>query len=136
MPAVTPLRMIATIVQNDARFDAGTASATVGLLVHLGLSITYGTVFGVFAAELYSNATRAFSAIVYGAGIFCLNFLVLSPAWYPVFQRTNQPFEGTVHLLFGAILIPFVVRWGAIPPVKTVAPKTLAPTTLTSSVRY
>lgn len=112
LPAVTPLHMIATIVQDDARFDAGTTSATVGLIVHVALSVSYGAIFGFFAPEMRSGATRALAAIVYGGAIYVLNFLLLSPAWYPVFQRANQPLEGTVHLLFGALLLPFVARWG------------------------
>lgn len=112
LPADTPLHMIATIVQDDAGFAAGTTNASVGLAVHLALSVTYGALFGLFAAELRSNAWRAFAAIVYGVGLYVLNFLILAPAWYPVFQEANQPLEGTVHMLFGALLIPFVVRWG------------------------
>lgn len=123
LPAATPLHMIATIVQDDARFDAGTTSAGVGLVVHLALSLGYGAIFGLFAAELHSNMTRGIGALVFGAGLYCLNFLILAPHWYPVFQRANQPFEGTVHLLFGAMLIPFIARWGT--PV--VAAKRAAP---------
>lgn len=120
LPADTPLHVIATIVQDDARFDAGTTSATVGLVIHLFLSISYGALFGLFAAELHSNLTRGLAAVFYGGALYCLNFLVLAPAWYPIFQRVNQPLEGTVHLLFGALLIPFVVRWGT--PAPAVAP--------------
>lgn len=125
LPADTIIHMIATIVQPDEYFATGQTSLAVGWAVHVGLSITYGAIFGLLCSEFESNVTRVWTACVYGAFIYMINFLVLAPLLYPVFQTANQPFEGTVHVVYGALLIPFVVRWSgrrvtsgpALPPI-------------------
>ena len=111
LPADTIIHMIATIVQPDEYFATGQTSLAVGWAVHVGLSIAYGAIFGLLCSEFESNVTRVWTACVYGAFIYMLNFLVLAPLLYPVFVEANQPFEGTVHVVYGALLIPFVVRW-------------------------
>jgi hypothetical protein len=125
LPADTIIHMIATIVQPDELFATGETSLAVGWAVHVALSITYGALFGLLCVEFESNITRVWTACVYGAFIYMFNFLVLAPLFYPVFQTANQPFEGTVHVVYGALLIPFVVRWSgrrvtsgpALPPI-------------------
>ena len=112
LPANTIIHMIATIVQPDEYFAAGETSLAVGWAVHIGLSIGYGTLFGLLCAELSSNITRVWMSAVYGLAIYMFNFLVLAPFFYPVFEENaNQPFEGTVHVVYGALLSPFLVKW-------------------------
>lgn len=111
LPASTIIHMIATIVQPDAYFAAGQTSAAVGWSVHVALSLTYGTLLGLLAAELRSNVTRVSVAALFGLAIFMFNFLVLAPHFYPVFDGVNQPFEAVVHVVFGAMIAPFIVRW-------------------------
>lgn len=111
LPANTVIHLIATIVQPDEYFEAGTTSLAVGWAVHAGLSVAYGAVFGLAASEMHSNITRVASASLYGFGIYVFNFLVLAPLFYELFTTTNQPFQATVHIVFGAIITPFIVTW-------------------------
>jgi uncharacterized membrane protein YagU involved in acid resistance len=103
--------VIATIPQPDEWLALGQTSPVVGWLTHFGLSAAYGMAFALLAAELKSNTSRSALALVYGIGIYVFNFLLLAPLFYPVFTTLNQPFEATVHLVFGALLIPFLVTW-------------------------
>jgi hypothetical protein len=57
-----PLAMMATIVQGDAAMAAGTASPTVGVLVHLALSALFGAVFALAVPRLRTNGTVAVAA--------------------------------------------------------------------------
>jgi hypothetical protein len=31
--------------------------------------------------------------------------------FYPVFETANQPFEAGVHIVYGFLLAPFLVKW-------------------------
>ncbi|WP_152649771.1 hypothetical protein [Demequina oxidasica] len=111
VPADTIIHMIATIVQPDEYFAAGTTSLAVGWAVHVGLSVTYGALLGLLAAEFKSNASRVALAGFYGLVIYMFNFLLLVPLFYPVFEIANQPFEAVVHVVYGFLLAPFLVKW-------------------------
>jgi ABC-type uncharacterized transport system permease subunit len=84
-----PLAMMATIVQGDA----GTASPTVGVLVHLVLSALIGAVFALVVPRLRTNGTVAVAGTAYGLLLYAVNFLVLAPLLFTTFQAANQPFE-------------------------------------------
>lgn len=111
VPADTIIHMIATIVQPDEYFAAGTTSLPIGWAVHLGLSVTYGALLGLLATEFKSNASRVALAGFYGLVIYVFNFLLLVPLFYPVFEIANQPFEAVVHVVYGFLLAPFLVKW-------------------------
>lgn len=111
MPANTIIHMIATIVQPDEYFAAGTTSLAAGWAVHVGLSITYGALLGLLATEFKSNASRVALAGFYGLVVYMFNFLLLVPLFYPVFEIANQPFEAVVHVVYGFLLAPFLVKW-------------------------
>jgi uncharacterized membrane protein YagU involved in acid resistance len=99
-----PLAMMATIVQGDAALAAGTASPSVGVLVHLALSVLFGAVFTLAAPQLQTNGTVAVAGTLYGLLLYVLNFLVLAPLLFPTFQAANQPFEVFAHMVFGTLL--------------------------------
>lgn len=111
LPANTIIHMIATIVQPDEYFAAGTTSLAVGWAVHVVLSITYGALLGLLATEFKSNASRVALAGFYGLVVYMFNFLLLVPLFYPVFDIANQPFEAVVHVVYGFLLAPFLVKW-------------------------
>jgi hypothetical protein len=111
MPANTIIRMIATIVQPDEYFAAGTTSLTIGWAVHIGLSVTYGALIGLLTTEFKANASRVVLTGFYGLVIYIFNFLLLAPLFYPVFETANQPFEAVVHVVYGFLLAPFLVKW-------------------------
>lgn len=103
-PAKGPLLMISTIVKGDDAMMTGSASAGVGLAVHVGLSALFGVVFALLASRLKSNGALAFAGTLYGAALYLVNFKILSPIAFPVFEMANQPFELVVHLVFGTLL--------------------------------
>jgi uncharacterized membrane protein YagU involved in acid resistance len=99
-----PLAMMATIVQGDAAMAEGTASPTVGVLVHLVLSALFGAIFALAVPRLRTNGTVAVAGTAYGLLLYVVNFLVLTPLWFTTFRAANQPFEVFAHLVFGTLL--------------------------------
>jgi uncharacterized membrane protein YagU involved in acid resistance len=83
---------------------AGTASPTVGVLVHLVLSALFGAVFALVVPWLRTNGTVAVAGTAYGLLLYVVNFLVLAPLLFPTFQAANQPFEVFAHVVFGTLL--------------------------------
>ncbi|MDP4510534.1 hypothetical protein [Nonomuraea turcica] len=106
--AEMPLHMIASIVQGGKQaIMAGQTSIWVGLTVHLVLSAAFGIVFALIAPMLRTNGTAALVGTVYGALLYVVNFLLLSPLLFPVFGDANQPFELFAHVVFGTVLAFF-----------------------------
>jgi uncharacterized membrane protein YagU involved in acid resistance len=103
-PADAPLMMISTLVQGEEAMEAGTASPALGLLVHAVLSAAFGVVFALIAPRLATNGTVALAGTIYGALLYVVNFLVIAPLAFPIFEAANQPFELVVHVLFGTLL--------------------------------
>ncbi len=103
-PVKGPLLMISSIVKGDDAMMTGSASVGVGLVVHLGLSALFGVVFALLAPRLKSNGALAVAGTLYGAALYLINFKILSPIAFPVFQMANQPFELVVHVVFGTLL--------------------------------
>lgn len=103
-PAEMPLHMISTIVLGAGAMEAGTTSVAVGLVVHLVLSAAFGMVFALVVPLMRTNGTVALVGTVYGALLYVVNFLILSPIAFPVFQNANQPFELFAHVVFGTLL--------------------------------
>lgn len=111
MPADMPLMMIATIVQGEAALAAGTASSVLGLVVHMILSASFGVVLALLIRRLRTDALRALAGLVFGLGLYLVNFLVISPIAFGVFQDANQPLELTTHLVFGSVAVLFLLDW-------------------------
>jgi uncharacterized membrane protein YagU involved in acid resistance len=99
-----PLHMISTIVKGDKAMAAGTTSVGLGLLVHLVLSALFGVLFALAVPRLRSNGTVALAGTLYGVVLYVVNFLVLAPLAFTVFQNANQPFELFAHMVFGTLL--------------------------------
>ncbi|MGP3919820.1 hypothetical protein [Nonomuraea sp. 10N515B] len=109
-----PLHMIASIVQGGKpAIMAGATSAGVGLAVHVVLSMAFGVMFALIVPMLRTNGTIALVATVYGGLLYVVNFWLLSPLLFPVFQDANQPFELFAHLVFGTVLGFFFYGSGA-----------------------
>jgi hypothetical protein len=108
MGATMPLQMIAAMVQGQAALEGGTASPLVGVVVHMVLSAGFGAAFGLVAARL-TDPLVAVAGLVFGALLYVVNFLVVAPLLFPWMQNANQPFELAVHVVFGALVAPFVM---------------------------
>lgn len=111
--AEMPLRMMSTVVKGSDAMAAGTTSVGVGLLVHLVLSVLFGVVFAFVVPTLRTNGTVALVGTIYGGLLYVVNFLVLAPLVFTVFQDANQPFELFAHLVFGTLLAFFFYGSGA-----------------------
>ncbi|MEO3853997.1 hypothetical protein ABGB08_03765 [Acrocarpospora sp. B8E8] len=106
--AEMPLHMIASIAQGGKEaIMAGQTSIWVGLVVHMVLSMAFGITFALIAPMLRTNGTAALIGTVFGALLYVVNFLVLSPLLFPVFRDANQPFELFAHVVFGTVLAFF-----------------------------
>ena len=104
LPARTPLLMISTIVLGDDAMATGEADSSIGLIVHVMLSIAYGIVFALLARRLRTNGDVALAGLLYGGLLYLVNFQILARVAFGTFRMANQPFEVTVHLVFGALL--------------------------------
>lgn len=102
--AEMPLHMMSTIVQGSGAMEAGTTSAGLGVAVHLVLSALFGVVFALLVPLLRTNGTVALAGLVYGVGLYVVNFLILAPLVFTVFQGANQPFELFAHAVYGSLL--------------------------------
>jgi hypothetical protein len=101
-----PLRMIAAMVLGQSAlsppdtFDAGIL--LVAVLVHLGLSIAYGTFLALVIPRLRTAAAIMVGGF-YGLGLYYINFYGFN-AFSPWFGDTRDWLNIASHFLFGAVL--------------------------------
>lgn len=98
------LLMMSTVASGQSSIDDGSASVAVGVGVHLFLSALFGVIFSLAVPKMRTNGTLLLSAGVFGLIVYLVNFRLLSPLFFPVFQDANQPFEVLVHLVYGQVL--------------------------------
>ncbi len=98
------LLMMSTVASGRTSIDDGTASVAMGVGVHLFLSALFGVIFSLAVPKMRTNGTLLLSAGLYGLIVYVVNFRVLSPVFFPVFQDANQPFEVLIHLVYGQVL--------------------------------
>lgn len=109
MPADMPLQMIATIVQGEGAIADGSANPILGLAVHMMLSAAFGVTLAVLVSRVRSDAVRAFVGLLFGVALYLVNFLVISPITFAVFQDANQPLELATHIIFGSVAVLFLL---------------------------
>lgn len=109
MPADMPLKMIATIVQGEAALADGSANAILGLAVHMVLSTAFGVTLAVIVSRVRTDAGRALVGLLFGVALYLVNFLVIAPIAFAVFQDANQPLELATHIIFGAVAVLFLL---------------------------
>jgi uncharacterized membrane protein YagU involved in acid resistance len=103
-PPLAPANMISTIALGAGALQAGNASIPLGAGIHVVLSVVFGLVFALLVGRMHTNGTVALAGTAYGALLYVVNFLVLSPLLFPAFQMANQPFELVIHIVFGTLL--------------------------------
>ncbi|WP_291383505.1 hypothetical protein [Demequina sp.] len=109
MPTDTPLKMIATIVQGENAMADGTASPALGLVVHMVLSMMFGLILALLVLRMRSDALRSLVGLLFGAALYLVNFLVMAPLAYGVFEDANQPLELATHIVFGSVAVVFLM---------------------------
>lgn len=104
-PALGPLKTIATLIEGP---PPPQATVWIGVVVHVVLSVLFGLVFAAAVAPMRvgSGGSVAWAGLLFGGIIYVADFQILARfiQQFSAFQMTNQPFELTVHLLFGAVL--------------------------------
>lgn len=103
-PPLAPFKLISTLVLGGTPKSIGSEGIWIGAGIHAGLSIVFGVVFALFARLLRDRDALVSAGVAYGGLVYVLDFLILGHTVVPQFQMPNQPFELTVHLLFGALL--------------------------------
>lgn len=117
-PALGPFKTIATIVQGP---PPPQATIWVGMVVHSILSALFGLGLGILV--LLAARRRRPSAgwllwvgLIYGGAVYAVDFQVFSRYLHQFsafLEVTNQPFELSVHLVFGAVLAALLTPWTA-----------------------
>jgi hypothetical protein len=104
-PALMPFRVIATIVVGP---PPTMAAIWLGMLVHSVLATLFGLVFAALTAPLRGTQPTGvlmWAGLLYGGVVYAVNFQVLARfiEYWGAFLNVNQPFEVTVHLVYGAL---------------------------------
>jgi hypothetical protein len=110
-PATAPLKLISTILLGADALKSGDASVPLGIAIHTVLSIAFGVVLGLIASRLANDGAIAVAALGYGLVLYLVNFQLLGRTVLPQFQNPNQPFEVFAHLVFAAVVAPFLFRY-------------------------
>lgn len=63
----------------------------------------------VLVSRVRSDAVRAFVGLLFGVALYLVNFLVISPITFAVFQDANQPLELATHIIFGSVAVLFLL---------------------------
>lgn len=103
-PAQGPLMMISTLALGAEAMNTGAANPALGMTIHVVLSVVFGAAFALLAPRLPTNGAVALAGTIYGGLLYLVNFLILAPLAFPVFQSANQPFEVFAHIVFGTLL--------------------------------
>lgn len=107
MPALMPIRMFAsTALGKDAMevTPLGTV-VIVGVIAHLALSAAFGLVYGLinagFSTETQTRpGPQAGLGILYGIGLWFVNFHIIARAFYPWFLDAPQVLQLALHAVF------------------------------------
>lgn len=90
----------------------------VGLIVHVSLAALYGAIFAVAARYItFLQRELMIATMVFGLGIWILNFYVFSPLLFPWFDDSPDIVQFIAHTLFygmplGLILLEFTPAGG------------------------
>lgn len=111
-PSVAPFLSISTIFHGQDVPVMSAQNVVIGLVLHIALSMLFGLVFGLLVVPLLRTTTLLVAgAIVYGLGLFVVNFEIFGRTLFPWFSNPKGPnmlFELWIHpVAFGLFLIPF-----------------------------
>ena len=108
--AFTPLRMIAAIALGPAALDASYSllvAATVGVVVHLGLSMIFAVVFAALIPVTFGTGTEVGLGMAFGFMLWLTNVYLLGPSlgWIWFAAQTSPLAQLAAHTIaFGAVL--------------------------------
>lgn len=103
-----PLRMIGAIALGPEALDPAyslLSASVAGVLVHMGLSIIYGLLFGEASTVLRGPAAFIGLGSVFGLALWLVNFYLIAPVAFPWFLDASPVVQFVAHtFFFGAIL--------------------------------
>jgi hypothetical protein len=106
-PPLMPFRMFASIVLGPAALDAVTIGTAmlIGSGVHVLLSATFGSIYGVLIAGKSEETKRGVGpqtllGILYGFALWFLNFQLIGRVACPWFLRAPQSLQAMLHAIF------------------------------------
>lgn len=108
--AFVPLRLIGAIALGPHALEPGyslVAAASVGLLVHLILSMLFAAIFAVLVPSTFATRSEVELGMFYGFMLWLSNFYLIGPAlgWAWFAQQTTPLVQLTAHVVaFGAVL--------------------------------
>src|SRR5919109_827084 len=116
-PALAPFMDISTIFHGTDKPASMTPTLDMlatGAVTHISLSIAFGVVFALLVGALAPLVRRSFvlaaAGVVYGLGLYLVNFQILGNTifeWFTNPQGPDQGFEVGIHAAFGLMLVPF-----------------------------
>jgi hypothetical protein len=115
-PVLSPWRAFAsTVLGRRALAETPLGAALiVGVIAHFALSAIYGVVFAVanhaLGPETRGNASReAAIGLLFGLGLYVLNFQIIVRVIYPWFRMANQPAQVIYHTAFFGLPLALLV---------------------------
>jgi hypothetical protein len=124
-----PLRMAATIVLGQSALDPAyplVSAALVGVVVHLVLSIIFGTIFGEIVTAVPAlhrpGMTLLVAASIFGLALWLVNFYVLAPIfgwnWFPT--QAEPVVQFVAHTFFYGTVLGGYLHWSPLPHLRPV----------------
>jgi hypothetical protein len=113
-PALTPVRMFASVVLGRAAMEGPLGTAlVVGTIAHLVLSAVSGIVFGLVSSRLSEPTRTSFGrqagiGIPFGLAVWFVNFQVIARILYPWFLGTPQFLQAMMHALFFGLTLALI----------------------------
>lgn len=112
MPAQRLLQTIASALIGDAAFAGGWAAALGGLVLHYVIALAMVAVFMLELAPRRSILRRPYlSAMLYGAGLWALMYLVVLPLRWPSRYPSLSPAATGVQLFCHIVLVGGAIGW-------------------------
>jgi hypothetical protein len=106
----TPLRMIAAMALGPAALDPSHSllvAATVGVVVHLGLSMIFAVVFAALIPVTFGTGPEVGLGMAFGFMLWLTNFYLLGPSlgWIWFAEQTSPIVQLGAHTIaFGGVL--------------------------------
>lgn len=117
-PLVAPFLAISTIFHGSDMPVASSSDVIAGLVLHLGMSLLFGIVFGLGVVLLRLPRRPLLllvAGLVYGLALYLLNFQIIGRIAFPWFidpKGPNQIFELWIHpVAYGLLLVPFFIGY-------------------------
>lgn len=105
-PQLSPFRLIASLAQGPAAAIDATGDLWLGMLIHSLLAAIFGLIFALVTVSIRSARLVALAGPIFGAIVYVVNFQVLARLidQFSAFRTVNQPFEASVHLVYGSLV--------------------------------